>query len=160
MLTEAHLNQPYINSFILHAIATSICKYKALFVMTITKTNPIAVHESVNWEIFSRYTMGDHDLQKDVVHLFRTHSREYISDLKFAADAAAWKFAAHKLKGTARSLGAVNLDKMATHAEAMDVVIHNRHHEDLTLDRVDIRVILRELEQELKRVNMRFAELF
>ncbi len=128
--------------------------------MTMTKTNPIAVHEAVDWDIFSRYTMGDRDLQRDVVQIFRTHSREYLSDLKYAADAKSWHFAAHKLKGTARSLGAVNLDRLATEAEAMDLVIHNRKHEDLTEDRVDLRVMLRDLEAELQRVNMRFAELF
>ena len=128
--------------------------------MTMSKTNPIAVHESVDWDIFSRYTMGDRDLQRDVVQIFRTQSREYVSDLKYASDAKAWNFAAHKLKGTARSMGAVNLDRLATEAEAMDIVIHNSRHEDLTEDRVDLRVILRDLEEELQRVNTRFAELF
>ncbi len=127
--------------------------------MTVLKADPVAVHEAVDWDIFRRYTLDDKDLQKDVIQLFRSHSRQYLSDLKYAANAIEWHRAAHTLKGTALTLGAIKLSALAEDAEKIDIIIDNHAREDLTELRIDLRVIIRNIDHELKRVVMHFSNI-
>jgi HPt (histidine-containing phosphotransfer) domain-containing protein len=59
----------------------------------------------------ARYTMGNRDLERELLRLFRTQIRAQVTGVAQARDAPdpdgqAWRFATHTLKGVARSIGA------------------------------------------------------
>lgn len=54
----------------------------------------------------SRYSMGNADLEAELLGLFRAQLRIQSAAIAGAADAEAWKFATHTLKGAARAMGA------------------------------------------------------
>lgn len=54
----------------------------------------------------SRYSMGNSDLEAELLGLFRAQLRAQSTAVAGAADAEAWKFATHTLKGAARAMGA------------------------------------------------------
>jgi len=68
----------------------------------------------------ARQTMGDRDLEREVLGLFLSHCDVYLNDFKNAPDNQCRKQAAHRLKGSARSLGAWELAEIAELAEAPD----------------------------------------
>ena len=65
----------------------------------------------------STMTMGDRDLEMEVLGVFLDQSRHYLASYRGARDAAARKRAAHSLKGAARSIGAWELSELAARAE-------------------------------------------
>jgi HPt (histidine-containing phosphotransfer) domain-containing protein len=59
----------------------------------------------------ARYTMGNRELERELLRLFRTQIRVQVTGVAQARDAPdpdgqAWRFATHTLKGVARSIGA------------------------------------------------------
>ena len=54
----------------------------------------------------ARYTVGNRALEEELLRLFRAQMRTQVTAIAGAADAEAWRFATHTLKGVARSLGA------------------------------------------------------
>ena len=64
-----------------------------------------------------RYTMGDKQLEAEVLDLFAGELPKTVAALKRAATEEAWKMAAHTLKGSARAVGAWRLARAATVAE-------------------------------------------
>ena len=54
----------------------------------------------------AKYTMGNRDLELEVLTLFTKQSLIYLERLRNAADQQTWKEAAHTLKGSARGIGA------------------------------------------------------
>lgn len=68
----------------------------------------------------ARQTMGDRDLEKEVLGLFLSHCEAYLDEFKNAPDDLCRKQAAHRIKGAARSLGAWELAELAELAEAPD----------------------------------------
>ncbi|MFK5979100.1 MAG: Hpt domain-containing protein [Rhizobiaceae bacterium] len=68
----------------------------------------------------ARQTMGDRDLEKEVLGLFLSHCEAYLDEFKNAPDDLYRKQAAHRIKGAARSLGAWELAELAELAEAPD----------------------------------------
>ncbi len=71
----------------------------------------------IDWEHLARYTLGNKDVEKEVLELFARQSSHYVEKLKNATDASAWKEAAHTIKGSARGIGAW---RVATKAEALE----------------------------------------
>ena len=67
----------------------------------------------------ARYTLGNRALEREVLELFRTQSRLYLSRLKGAGSEKAWFEAAHTIKGSARGIGAWRVAKSAETAEAL-----------------------------------------
>lgn len=62
-------------------------------------------------------TMGDRDLEAEVLSIFVKQSQIYLTAWKAAKDAVGRKQAAHLLKGAARGIGAWELAKLAEAAE-------------------------------------------
>ena len=76
-------------------------------------------------------TGGDHTIQKDILNLFFENAAQYILDLKEEiGDRQAFQAMSHKLRGAARSIGAVKLAEIAHAAEEelTDDPVRHAHH--------------------------------
>ena len=62
--------------------------------------------EVLDLDHLARYTMGNRDLERELLRLFRTQLRAQVTGIAQARDAQEWRFATHTLKGVARSIGA------------------------------------------------------
>jgi HPt (histidine-containing phosphotransfer) domain-containing protein len=67
----------------------------------------------------ARYTMGNPDLEREIIGLFLQQLPSIVAMLDEAETAAQWKMAAHTLKGSAAAVGAT-----AIHACAVDLEGH------------------------------------
>jgi HPt (histidine-containing phosphotransfer) domain-containing protein len=74
-------------------------------------------HRPVDLVHLARYTMGDRDLEREVLTLFARQSDIYVARLRDARSAKAWVEAAHTLKGSARGIGAWRVADAAERAE-------------------------------------------
>lgn len=54
----------------------------------------------------SRSTLGNQELEREVLQLFCVQARIYFERLEAAADRTAWAEAAHTIKGSAKGIGA------------------------------------------------------
>ena len=66
----------------------------------------------------ARQTFGDADLEREVLRLFVTQSKLYLSRLKGAENVQDWREAAHTIKGSARGIGAWQVAEAAESAES------------------------------------------
>ena len=66
-----------------------------------------------------RYTLGDHDLEVEILGLFADQLPVTIGALNAAASMKEWGIAAHTLKGSARAVGAWPLASLAENAERL-----------------------------------------
>ncbi|HML31084.1 MAG TPA: Hpt domain-containing protein [Hyphomicrobium sp.] len=66
-----------------------------------------------------RYTLGDKDLETEVLGLFLAQLPETIASLRSASTERDWKIAAHALKGSSRAVGAWRIARLAQDAEAL-----------------------------------------
>jgi HPt (histidine-containing phosphotransfer) domain-containing protein len=71
----------------------------------------VADPEVLDLAHLARYTMGNRDLERELLRLFRTQIRAQVTGVAHARDAPDpdgqdWRFATHTLKGVARSIGA------------------------------------------------------
>lgn len=66
----------------------------------------------------STLTMGDRDLEQQVLSIFLSQSEIYLKSWKLARDHDGRKRAAHSLKGASRGIGAWDLAELAGEAEA------------------------------------------
>lgn len=64
-----------------------------------------------------RYTMGNIELEKEILGLFLGQLPETIRSLHEAATEREWHVAAHTLKGSGRAVGAWRVARLAEHAE-------------------------------------------
>lgn len=83
----------------------------------------------------TRQTLGDGDLQSEVLNLFVGQVPIYLERLKSAREPRARLEAAHTLKGAARGIGAWPLARAAEVAECADLV-----PEDPRLDEILARI--------------------
>ena len=67
----------------------------------------------------ARYTLGDIELEREILGLFVGQLPKLIDELKTATSTKAWHHAAHGLKGSARAVGAWGLSEAAAKAEAL-----------------------------------------
>jgi HPt (histidine-containing phosphotransfer) domain-containing protein len=82
-------------------------------------------------QCLSRQAMGDRDLMREVLIMFREQTRELVGGLNRERDLAGWCLPAHTLKGTARTVGASALADVAAEAEELA-----RHRLPVLPDRV------------------------
>jgi HPt (histidine-containing phosphotransfer) domain-containing protein len=67
----------------------------------------------------SRYTLGERELEREVLKLFCRQSLIYVERLREARSDKDWKDAAHSLKGSASAIGAWRAAAAAARAEAL-----------------------------------------
>lgn len=67
----------------------------------------------------AKYTMGDTELEAEILGMFAKQSQVYFGQLEKAASAKEWQMAAHTLKGSARSVGACHVAGLAKEAEKL-----------------------------------------
>ena len=67
----------------------------------------------------SRYTLGERELEAEVLELFCTQAMIYLERLRQAGSDKDWKDAAHSLKGSAAAIGAWRAAEAAERAEAL-----------------------------------------
>ena len=65
----------------------------------------------------AKYTMGNRELEREVLTLFTKQSLIYLDRLRNAADKQTWCEAAHTLKGSARGIGAWQVADVAASLE-------------------------------------------
>lgn len=67
----------------------------------------------------SRFTMGNRDLEREVLSLFCKQSVLFIDRMRQAGDDQAWREATHTMKGSARGIGAWAVGDAAEAAEQL-----------------------------------------
>jgi HPt (histidine-containing phosphotransfer) domain-containing protein len=67
----------------------------------------------------ARFTLGNQELETEVLDLFLQHGPRYLQQLRDAVTAKAWHDAAHTLKGAARGIGAWRVARCAETAERL-----------------------------------------
>ena len=67
----------------------------------------------------SRYTLGERELEREVLELFCTQSFVYLEQLRRSPSDKDWKDLAHTLKGSARAVGAWRVAEAAERAESL-----------------------------------------
>ena len=82
---------------------------------------PVAKHcdRPVDLVHLARHTLGDPELEREVLQLFVAKLPDYLGRLKEANDAQSWRQAAHTIKGSARGVGAWQVAERAEAAERM-----------------------------------------
>ena len=78
----------------------------------------MAGKEILDREHLARYTLGDVELEQEVLGLFIGQVPETVTMLRDSLDARAWTLAAHTIKGSARAVGAWRLADVAEQAES------------------------------------------
>jgi HPt (histidine-containing phosphotransfer) domain-containing protein len=96
---------------------------------TLSKRQPAGIkgggREEIDPAIFDQkhlrqYTGEDLALQRELVNLFLGHFAPVRTQFDAACSAQDWKFAAHSLKGSARSIGALRVAAVAEKLDTMD----------------------------------------
>lgn len=82
----------------------------------------------------AKYTMGNRDLEHEVLRLFTKQSLIYLERLRNAADQRTWREAAHTLKGSARGIGAWQVAEVATALEQVNSDRSNGKRDRLVKD--------------------------
>ncbi|OYW54126.1 MAG: hypothetical protein B7Y80_13600 [Hyphomicrobium sp. 32-62-53] len=72
-----------------------------------------------------RYTMGDLQLEREVLDLFASELPRTLASLQSASTINDWKMAAHTLKGSARTVGAWRVAAAAVDAERISNAIED-----------------------------------
>jgi HPt (histidine-containing phosphotransfer) domain-containing protein len=81
--------------------------------------SPKASSRPIDLVHLSRYTLGERELEREVLELFCSQSLLYIERLRHAKSDQDWKEAAHSLLGSARMIGAWRAGEAAERAEAL-----------------------------------------
>lgn len=78
----------------------------------------------------ARYTMGNRELEHEVLNLFAKQSVIYLERLRKAADKQTWQEAAHTLKGSARGIGAWQIAEIVSAIEQLSFAIDEEDKHD------------------------------
>jgi HPt (histidine-containing phosphotransfer) domain-containing protein len=81
--------------------------------------SPKASSRPIDLVHLSRYTLGERELEREVLELFCSQSLLYIERLRHAKSDQDWKEAAHSLVDSARMIGAWRASEAAERAEAL-----------------------------------------
>ena len=81
--------------------------------------SPKASSRPIDLVHLSRYTLGEPELEREVLELFCSQSLLYIERLRYAKSDQDWKEAAHSLVDSARMIGAWRASEAAERAEAL-----------------------------------------
>jgi len=68
-------------------------------------------------EHLGRYTIGNRELEEELLRLFRAQLQTQARIIAQTTDAEAWRFATHTLKGVARAIGAWAIAETAEQLE-------------------------------------------
>lgn len=72
----------------------------------------------IDYVHLARYTMGDAELEREILHLFRDQLPDLMNTLAASTNAGeAWRQTAHALKGSALAVGAQRMAREARAAE-------------------------------------------
>jgi HPt (histidine-containing phosphotransfer) domain-containing protein len=82
---------------------------------------------AIDLAYLKKFTLGNRDLEREVLYLFAQYSPDYLSNLRNARTAKAWHDAAHTLKGSARAVGAWRVAQMAEAAEKFSFDVQYDH---------------------------------
>ena len=77
-------------------------------------------HAPIDFEHLARYTLGDAELEREIIGLFIDQAPSTMARLAPAAASRDWHEAAHTLKGSARAVGAWRIAELAERAETAD----------------------------------------
>ena len=77
--------------------------------------------DAIDRAYLARFTLGNAALEHEVLGLFAAQVPIYLTRLRGASTAKAWKEAAHTIKGSAAAIGAWRLARFAEMAEKIDV---------------------------------------
>lgn len=80
---------------------------------------------AIDHDHLRRYTMGDQQLENEVLYLFAGELPKTLGALRAAHTDLEWKIAAHTLKGSARAVGAWRIAAAAVAAEKSPVVVYD-----------------------------------
>lgn len=74
----------------------------------------------IDREFLAGFTGGDSELEAELVGFFVENATLYMTELAGATPGEAWRRVSHKLKGAARSVGAVAVSDLALTSETLD----------------------------------------
>jgi HPt (histidine-containing phosphotransfer) domain-containing protein len=77
-------------------------------------------NDAIDRAYLARFTLGNADLEREVLQLFAAQLPVYLEQLRSAHDAKSWRNAAHTIKGSAAAVGAQRLSNIARMAEQVD----------------------------------------
>ena len=97
----------------------------------------------------SRYTMGNRELERELLRLFRSQLRAQVTGVAQARNAQDWRFATHTLKGVARSIGAWAI---ADSAEKLEQLGHDGDRGDYGRLMVALATQIAACEREIARI--------
>jgi HPt (histidine-containing phosphotransfer) domain-containing protein len=80
---------------------------------------------AIDHDHLRRYTMGDLQLETEVLDLFAGELPKTLGALRAALTDLEWKVAAHTLKGSARAVGAWRIAAAAVAAEKSPVLVYD-----------------------------------
>ncbi len=78
-----------------------------------------AATKPIDFTYLRRFTLGNKDLEREVLYLFAESAPGYLNALEQARTAKDWHDAAHTLKGSARAVGAWRVARSAEVAEKL-----------------------------------------
>ena len=105
--------------------------------------------EVLDVDHLGRYTMGDRELERELLRLFRSQLRTQVAGVAQARDAESWRFATHTLKGVARSIGA---RAIADTAEKLEQLGHDGDRGDYARLMSDLAAQIAACEDEIGRI--------
>jgi len=79
--------------------------------------SPVSPTTAIDHVHIRRFTMGDLQLEHEVLTLFANELPRTLASLQAASTTKEWKIAAHTLKGSARTVGAWHVAAAAVEAE-------------------------------------------
>jgi Hpt domain len=82
-----------------------------------TRTEPAT--KPIDFTYLRRFTLGNKDLEREVLYLFAESAPGYLKALENACTPKEWHDAAHTLKGSARAVGAWRVARTAEVAEKL-----------------------------------------
>jgi HPt (histidine-containing phosphotransfer) domain-containing protein len=85
-----------------------------------------SANDPIDRAYLARFTLGNADLEREVLKLFCAQLPLYLEQLRSAGDAKSWRNAAHAIKGSAAAVGATRLASIARMAEQVDVASPQR----------------------------------
>ncbi len=80
---------------------------------------------AIDHDHLRRYTMGDQQLEREVLDLFAGELPKTLASLRTARTDLDWKIAAHTLKGSARAVGAWRIAAAAVAAEKSAAIVYD-----------------------------------
>lgn len=82
-------------------------------------TRENAATKPIDFSYLRRFTLGNSELEREVLYLFAESAPGYLNALQVAASPKEWHNAAHTLKGSARAVGAWRVARTAEIAEKL-----------------------------------------